>query len=157
MAAEAALGEVSQIVLRGVHVVAGETGHGRFPEATALLQHLDLVAVNIQRRIGIGRREMNVFVQRIAGKVRKPGQQRLAVTGVAPRAEIHLPVAREVRRVQDGCDGARLGFFLLHMFPSRAMTFFALDAEGKRLWCCSGWLAEEAPESRSRDTPGSGE
>ena len=131
VAAQAPLRELSQIVLRGMNIMACEAGHGRFPEATALLEHVDLVAMDIQRRIGIGRRKMNVLVQRIAGKVRKRRQQSLTVAGVAPGAEIHLPVARESCRVQDGRGGRRLGFLLFDMFSSRAVTFFALDAEGK--------------------------
>src|ERR1700722_16668440 len=87
--------------------------------------------MDIERRVGIGGWEFNVLVQRLAGKVREPRLQRLAVAGVAPGALIHLPFAGESRRVQDGRGGFRIQLRLLHVFPSRAVTFFTLDAKGE--------------------------
>src|ERR1700733_14041945 len=86
--------------------------------------------MHIERRIGIGWRELNVLVQRLAGKVGERRLQLTAVAGVAPGALIQLPVAGESRRVQDGRGGLRVRLLLLYVFPSRAMTLFALDAEG---------------------------
>src|ERR1700678_3674099 len=73
--------------------------------------------MHIERRIGIGWGELNVLVPRLRRKAAERRQQ--------------MAVARESRRVQDGRGRMRLRLLLLHVFPSRAMTFFALDAERK--------------------------
>ena len=51
---------------------------------------------------------------------------------MTPGIEIHLAIAGEVGRVLDGGIGVWLSFGLLagDVFPSRAVTLFALNAEG---------------------------
>jgi hypothetical protein len=61
--------ELGKVVLRDMNIVAGEAGHVRRAEATALLQHPYLVAMDVKRGVGIGRRKINVLVQGIAGNV----------------------------------------------------------------------------------------
>ena len=93
VAAKAALRKLGHVVLRCMNVVASEAGHVRGAEATALFQQLDLVTVNIEGCAGIRWRKVHVLVQRFAGQIGERGTQRLAVSGVTPRAKIHLTIA----------------------------------------------------------------
>lgn len=102
MAAETPLGKLSQIVLRDMNIVAGEAGHIRGAEATALLQHAHLITMKIRWGVGIGRRKTNELIQRITGTVGKRRQERLARSGMTPSTKIHLAVSRESRRIQYG-------------------------------------------------------
>src|SRR6202012_6094932 len=61
MKVQAPLREPRKIVLRGMNVMARDTGHIRRAEAAALLQQLNLVAMHIQGRVGIGWRKIDVL------------------------------------------------------------------------------------------------
>src|SRR5271170_6744304 len=101
-------------MLYGVNVMTSEASHGRLLEAAAPLQHLHLAAVDVNRRRWIGRRYPQVLFQRFARNVGERWLQRRAMSGVAPGAKIHLAVAGESRRIQDG--GTRGG----RRFPCEA-------------------------------------
>src|ERR1700740_1598990 len=111
-----------------MNIVTGEARHGRCEEATALLQHLHLVAVYVQRRSGIGLGKVEVLIQRITRLVGERREQRLAVSTVTPGAKIRLAITRELCRVQDGGIRSRLRLLSFHVLASRAVTLFALDA-----------------------------
>jgi hypothetical protein len=89
--------------------------------------------MHIHRRVRIWLPQLNVFLQRLAGKVRECGRRRYAVTGVAPSAKIDLPVTREPAGTKYGgieCS-SELGPFTDQMFAPRPVTFFTSDAHHK--------------------------
>ena len=65
VAGETTSGEVLQIVLGDVDVVASQTGHGGCEVAAALLEQFDLVAVNIEGRGWIGFGEIDLSSGRL--------------------------------------------------------------------------------------------
>ena len=158
VAAQAALGKLGEIVLRRMHIVAGEAGHGRCAGSNGSASTSRPGCREHRAAVfGSALGKLNVFVQRLAGQVRKRRLQRLAVAGVAPGAKIHLAIAGEVCRVQDGRGSrSRLRLSLARVpFPGR--DIFRIGCRGRSRWCCSDWRAAAGPRNRSRDTPGSGE
>jgi hypothetical protein len=97
---QAPLGKLGQVVLRDMNIVAGEARHIRRAEATALLQHPYLVAMNVGRGVSVGRRKIDVLIERFAGTVGKRWLKRSAGSRMTPRTEIHPPIPRELCRIQ---------------------------------------------------------
>ena len=58
-----------------------------------------LIAVNVQSGVGIGPLQANVVLQRLPRNVRKRRPKRLPDSSVALRADFHLPLPRQRRRV----------------------------------------------------------
>jgi len=76
VARQAFLREFREIVLRSMHIMAGDAGHIRGAITTTLFQQLDLISVNIERCAWIHRRKLNETVQWLTGNIRKAGTQR---------------------------------------------------------------------------------
>ena len=83
-----------------MNVVASEACHGRPLEAAAFFQQFDLAAMHVNRRVGIGLRQFKILLERFAGKIRESWGKRNPMAGMAPGAEVHLPVARKFGRIE---------------------------------------------------------
>ena len=100
MTTQAPLGKLGQVVLRDMNIVAGEARHIRRAEATALLQHPYLVAMNVGRGVSVGRRKIDVLIEGLVGTVGKRPLKRSARSGMTPGTQIHLAIPREPRGIQ---------------------------------------------------------
>ncbi len=82
-----------------VHFMAHRAAHLRILVAAAPLRHRHLIAVNVHSGVGIGPLQANVVLQRLPRNVRKRRPKRLPDSSVALRADFHLPLPRQRRRI----------------------------------------------------------
>jgi hypothetical protein len=98
--AQTPLGKFRSIVLHQVHIVTRKAGHGRLLETAAALQHLYLAAMDIQGRGRVGGRQPEIFLEGLSGRVGKLRLHRCSRSRMAPRAQIHLPLAGELSGIE---------------------------------------------------------
>jgi hypothetical protein len=79
--------------------MAHRAAHLRILVAAAPLRHRHLIAVNVHSGVGIGPLQANVVLQRLPRNVRKRRPKRLPDSSVALRADFHLPLPRQRRRI----------------------------------------------------------
>lgn len=124
--------KLGRIVLLHVNIMTRQASHARRLVTTAPLEQFNLAAVHIHRSGGIGLRQIEVLRQRFPWDIRKTGQNRRAVPGMAPGTQIHLAFARKSHGVEDGGIRLRsLGGVELDVGASRTVTFFARYAHNK--------------------------
>ena len=87
----------------------------------------------INLRAGIGRRQLDIFVKRLARHVGERRGNRLSVACMAPGAKVDLPLARKSGGVKYGWAGGcfRVGTLSFDVFASRSMAFFTGDSHYK--------------------------
>lgn len=100
--------------------------------------------MDVNLRVRIGPRKLNIFVEGFAWDVGEAGDKRGAVACMAPGTKVHLPLARKSVGIEYGWARRRRMFevFLMNMFTARPVTFFTSDADHEvdfRVSICGGW------------------
>lgn len=109
MAGEANGGEGRCVALRLVNVVAGGAGYCALLEAEAALEELDLVAVHIDRKGGVHRRDLEIAIKRFARLEGKRWCQGFAEPRMAEGTGVDLAVTGKGGEVEEGFCGRRFG------------------------------------------------
>src|SRR5580700_2986295 len=89
--------------------------------------------MHVDRCVGIGRRQLDVLVQRLSGHVGKPSLMGRAMTCMTPGTKVYLALSRESCRIQNRCirRSGSFGLEMLDMGTPRTVTLLANDTHSK--------------------------